>query len=224
VFPLRLNRLHLFVAFAFTVMADPVSSITYAIEAALRALEGNPASLVAAMGVVVGIIVVVSFTYHQLIGRFPSGGGGPEGVAAAFGEGWAFLPLAALLVDFTLTVAVSCAAAGAALIAYMPELAGGRVPIAVGLAAAVAVAILGGHRGRVGFALATQAFILMAAIVIADGMLGEAAEPAAAASPDAGGGPVLANASLAAIMLAFPLGMALATGVEAPSNAIAQLP
>jgi hypothetical protein len=31
----------LFIAFAFTVMADPVSSIAYAIEAALRHLEGT---------------------------------------------------------------------------------------------------------------------------------------------------------------------------------------
>lgn len=57
------------------------------------------------------IIAIISATYHELIGRFPGGGGGPEGVASAFGEGWAFVPLGALLVDFTLTVAVSCAAA-----------------------------------------------------------------------------------------------------------------
>lgn len=221
---MRLNRLHLFVAFSFTVMADPVSSITYAIEAALRALDGDLGSLFVAMAVVVGIIVVVSFTYHQLIGRFPRGGGGPEGVAAAFGEGWAFAPLAALLVDFTLTVAVSCAAAGAALIAYEPTLAGARVPIALALAGAVAVGILAGHRGRVGFALATQAFIVMAAVVIAAGALGEPAQHGVAAAADPGGGNVLANVSLGAVMLAFPLGMALATGVEAPSNAIAQLP
>ena len=141
----------------------------------------------------------------------------------AFGEGWAFLPLAALLVDFTLSVAVSCAAAGAALIAYVPELADARVPIALALAATVAVGILGGHRGRVGFALATQAFILMAIAVIVAGVWGDPAQPAGAGASETGG-PVLANVSLAAVMLAFPLGMALATGIEAPSNAIAQLP
>jgi len=219
----KLGRFNLFIAFAFTVMADPVSSIAYAIEAALRALDGNLSSLVATMGVVIVIIVVVSLTYHQLIGRFPEGGGGPEGVAAAFGEGWSFLPLGALLVDFTLTVAVSCAAAAAALIAYAPTLAGFHTPIAVVLAVAVAFAVLGGHRGRIGFALATQAFILVVAVVIAAGAFGDAAPAASAPSPQPYE-PVLANASLAAVLLAFPLGMALATGVEAPSNAIAQLP
>ena len=166
---MHLRRVHLFVAFAFTVMADPVSSVAYAIEAALRALDGDPASLVAAMALVVGIVVVVATTYHQLIGRFPEGGGGPEAVAAAFGEGWTFLPLGALLVDFTLTVAVSCSAGAAALIAYVPGLGGARLPIALALAAAVAAGVLVGHRGRVLFALATQAFILLAVAVIAAG-------------------------------------------------------
>ena len=220
---MRLGRVHLFVAFAFTVMADPVSSVAYAIEAALRALHGDPASLFAAMALVVGIIVVVSLTYHQLIGRFPEGGGGPEAVAAAFGEGWAFLPLGALLVDFTLTVAVSCSAGAAALIAYLPSLGAARLPIALALAAVVAAGVLAGHRGRVLFALATQAFVLLALAVIVAGAF---AAPLAVPAPGGGahGNPLLAGATLAAVLAAFPLGMALATGVEAPSNAIAQLP
>jgi hypothetical protein len=220
---MRLSRIHLFVAFAFTVMADPVSSVAYAIEAALRALHGDPASLLAAMALVVGTVVVVSLTYHQLIGRFPEGGGGPEAVAAAFGEGWTFLPLGALLVDFTLTVAVSCSAGAAALIAYVPALGGARLPIALALAAAVAGGVLAGHRGRVLFAIATQAFVLLALAVI---LAGAFADPLAAppAGSGAHGGPLLADASLAAVLAALPLGMALATGVEAPSNAIAQLP
>jgi hypothetical protein len=217
----RLGRVHLFVAFAFTVMADPVSSVAYAIEAALRALDGDPASLVATMAIVVGIVVVVATTYHQLIGRFPQGGGGPEAVSRAFGPGWAFLPLGALLVDFTLTVAVSCAAAAAAVVAYAPGLSAGRVPLALGIAGAVACGVLVGHRGRVGFALAAQAFLTCAVIVIVAGAF---ASPATDTAGAGGGGPLLADASLAAILLALPLGMALATGVEAPSNAIAELP
>ena len=220
---MKLSRLNLFVAFAFTVMADPVSSVAYAIEAALRALDGDLASLVAAMGVVIGIIVVISLTYHQLIGRFPEGGGGPEAVATAFGEGWAFVPLGALLVDFTLTVAVSCSAGAAAVIAYVPGLAAAHAPIALALAVLVAAGVLVGHRGRIGFAIATQAFILIAVVTIVVGAVGDPA--AAASAPSAApGGLILANASFAAVLLAFPLGMALATGVEAPSNAIAQLP
>lgn len=218
---LKLGRIHLFVAFAFTVMADPVSSVAYAIEAAQRALDGEPASLVATMTLVVAIIVLVAITYHQLIGRFPEGGGGPEAVGAAFGEGWAFLPLGALLVDFTLTVAVSCAAAAAALIAYAPGLEAARLPLALAIAVLVALGVLTGHRGRVGFALAVQAFLLAAAVVAVAALFADPVEGAAAAPAS---GSLFADAGFSALLLALPLGMALATGVEAPSNAIAELP
>jgi len=219
---MRLGRVHLFVAFAFTVMADPISSVAYAIEAPLRELEGDTASLFLAMGIVVAIIAVVAATYHQLIGRFPAGGGGPKGVAAAFGEGWAFVPLGALLVDFTLTVAISTAAAAAAIVAYFPELAGARTGLAIGLATAVALGVLAGHRGRIAFALATQAFLILAAVLIVAAI---GADPVPSSAPTReDGAPLLAHAALLPVLAAVPLGMALATGLEAPSDAIAQLP
>jgi hypothetical protein len=216
------RRLHLFVAFAFTVMADPVSSVAYAIEAALHQLDGDLKDLFATMALVVAIIAVVSATYHQLIGRFPSGGGGAKGVAMAFGEGWAFIPIGALLIDFTLTVAVSSAAAGSAIISYAPELASARVPLTLALAAAVAVGVLAGHRGRIGFAIAVQAFLALALVVIVEAVFGDPA--AAAAASTAAEAPLLSDVALIPVLLALPLGMALATGVEAPSDAIAQLP
>ena len=212
----RLTAFNLFVAFAFTVMADPVSSVAYALEAALHALDGDLALLVPTMALVVATIALVSVSYHDLIRRFPGGGGSAEGLAAAFGDGWAFLPAGALLVDFTLTIAVSCAAAASALIAYVPGIAGGRMPIALGLAALVGVGSVLGHRARVVFATATLVFLALAATIV---LRGAATVPAAGHAPLLGG----ADVSLAVALLAMPLGMALATGVEAPSNAIAQL-
>lgn len=203
-------------------MADPISSVAYAIEAPLRELDGDSASLFLAMGLVVAIIAVVAATYHQLIGRYPSGGGGPKGVAAAFGEGWAFVPLGALLVDFTLTVAISAAAASAAIIAYLPELADVRTVLALGLAAAVALGVLAGHRGRIAFALATQAFLVLAAIVVVAAIGADPVPNSAPTRED--GAPLLAHATFLPVLVAVPLGMALATGLEAPSDAIAQLP
>jgi hypothetical protein len=203
-------------------MADPVSSVAYAVEAALRALEDDTASLFATMALVVGIIAVVSATYHQLIGRFPTGGGGPKGIASAFGEGWAFVPLGALLVDFTLTIAVSCAAGASALIAYSPELGSARVALALGLTSLVAMGVLMGHRGRIGFAIATQAFVVLAIVVLIQGASADPVAGSAAARPS--GAPLIAHTEFLPILIAMPLGMALATGVEAPSDAIAQLP
>lgn len=211
----RVTRFNLFVAFAFTVMADPVSSVAYAMEASMDGLDGDLTHLVTTMSLVVAIIAVVAVTYHQLIRRFPKGGGGAEALAHAFGEGWAFVPVGALLVDFTLTIAVSCSAGASALIAYVPELADLRTPIAVALVGLVGLVMLTGHRGRVVFATATLAFIAVAAVVIIRGtQVGRQVAPTPASTGDG---------SLLPILFAVPLGMALATGVEAPSNAVAQL-
>jgi hypothetical protein len=208
-------RFNLFVAFAFTVMADPVSSVAYALQAALEGLDAAADRLVLTMSLVLLAIALVAAGYHRLIARFPRGGGGAEALAAAFGEGWAFLPVGALLVDFTLTIAVSCAAAASALIAETPSLEPHRVAIALGLAAVVAFGSLLGNRGRVAFATAALAFAGLAAVVMVRGL----------ATPATGGGSIVetGDIGLGAALLAMPLGMALATGVEAPSNAIAQL-
>src|SRR6266566_2012651 len=69
------SRPILLVAFAFAVMGDPVSSVAYAIEAALRALHGDLGLLVPTMALVLGVIVLVSLNYHQLYARFPEGRG-----------------------------------------------------------------------------------------------------------------------------------------------------
>ena len=216
-----MRRMYLFVAFAFTVIADPVSSVAYAIEAALRALDGDLESLLATMAAIIAIIAVICATYGELIRRYPNGGGGPEGVAAAFGAGWTFIPLGALLVDFTLTVAVSCAAGASALIAYVPDLESVRTPIGLALVGLVAGVVLLGQLGRVAFAIATLLFVVLAVSVIVAGLF---ADPVGVSTGNAAPVPLLSDAALGPVMLAVPLGMALATGVEAPSNAIAQLP
>ncbi len=217
-------RTSLFIAFAFTVMADPVSSVAYAIESALRSLDGDLSGIVPTMAAIIAIIAVISATYHDLIGRFPTGGGGPEGVANAFGEGWAFIPLGALLVDFTLTVAVSCAAGASALIAYLPDLEPLRTPLGLALVAIVAGGVLLGQSGRVAFAIATLGFIGLSLYVIVAGVASLDSVPSADAHHTGGGTPLIFSAAIGPVLLAVPLGMALATGVEAPSNAIAQLP
>ncbi|MGN6125337.1 MAG: amino acid permease [Humibacter sp.] len=148
----------LLIAFAFAVMADPVSSVAYAVEAALRALNGDLALLLPTMGLVVAIIALVIINYRQLVSRYPQGGGASAAVGAAFGDGWSFIPVGALVVDFVLTIAISVSAGSSAVIAYFPALAPYRLVLALGL-----------------------------------------------------------------VVLAFPVAMALATGVEAPSSAIAQL-
>jgi hypothetical protein len=64
----------LLIAFAFTVMGDPVSSVAYAIEAALRALDGDLALLIPTMAIVVAIIGLVISNYHACLAGSPGVG------------------------------------------------------------------------------------------------------------------------------------------------------
>ncbi len=177
----------LFFAFAFAVMADPVSSVAYAIEAALRALHGHLDLLLPTMAIVIGIIALVTLNYWQLVRMLPEGGGSPEAAGRAFGEEWSFLPIGALIVDFALTIAISIAAAGSALIAYVPGLAPERIPLAIALFALVAALTWFGHGGRLVFAVMTSLIILAGIIVLAVGWI----------SPESthGGAPVTGSAS-----------------------------
>jgi Amino acid permease len=203
-------------AFAFAVMADPVSSVAYAIEAGLRALDGNLVLLVPTMLLVLGIISLVRLNYDQLIRRFPQGGGAVAATGAAFGEGWAFLPLGALVVDFVLTIAISVAAAASAAIAYLPSLAPHRTSIAILLCCVVAGVTWFGHIGRSVFATMTVVFVASAIPIVVLGLL---TPHSTGSAPLQGSG----DPSAWSVFLAFPVAMALATGVEAPSSAIAQL-
>lgn len=213
----RRTKALLFFAFAFAVMADPVSSVAYAIEAPLRALGGHLNLLLPTMGVVVGIIALVTLNYWQLVRSFPAGGGSPEAAGRAFGEEWSFLPIGALVVDFALTIAISIAAAGSALIAYLPALSPARIPLALGLVAFVAALTWFGHGGRMIFAIMTWLFIIAAVAVLALGFTAPHATRGYAPTTGSTGPAVLA------VVLAFPVAMALATGTEAPATSIAQL-
>ncbi|WP_353809719.1 amino acid permease [Agromyces sp. SYSU T00194] len=213
----------LLLAFAFAVMADPVSSIAYAVEAALRALDGDLALLLPTMGLVVAIIALVVVNYRQIVARYPGGGGAAAAAGEAFGDGWAFIPIGALIVDFVLTIAISASAGASAVIAYAPALEPFRIPLALGLVAAVAIVTWFGRLGRVVFASITAAFVLAMLAVLVLGAFAAPASGSATASAavapaaDSPGGAVLA------VVFAFPVAMALATGVEAPSSAIAEL-
>lgn len=198
-------------------MADPVSSVAYAIEASLRALNNDLGLLFPTMVVVIAIIALVIINYHQLVARFPQGGGAAAAAGAAFGEAWAFVPIGALIVDFVLTIAISASAASSAMIAYLPSLADVRVVIAVAVVVAIAALTWFGHLGRAVFAAMTLSFLAIAAVVVVGGLH----TPAPAASPI--GTASAAHGGFLAVILAFPVAMALATGVEAPSSAIAQL-
>ncbi|WP_234441572.1 hypothetical protein [Streptomyces sp. WM6386] len=160
------RRSILFFAFAFAVIADPVSSVAYAIEAALRALHGDLALLLPTMSLVIGLVEVGTANYWQLVRRFPKGGGAAAAAGRAFGARWTFLPIGALVVDFVLTIGISIAAAASAVIALFPGLAPLRVPLALLLLVVVAGLTWFGHGGRLLFAVMTVAFVVISVSIL----------------------------------------------------------
>ena len=211
---------HGFPPFVFSV-DNAIAYFAPSIEAALRALGDNLALLFPSMVLVVVVIALVTLNYHQLVARFPDGGGSAAAAGTAFGEAWAFLPIGALVVDFVLTIAISVAAGASAIVAYVPELAPFRVLLALGLLVLVAGLTWFGHGGRTIFAFLTLTFVGTGIALLISGILPiphaqTLALPVRSSTTTSWG-------SVIAVALAFPVAMALATGVEAPSSAIAQL-
>lgn len=163
------------------------------------------------------IIALVDINYWQLVGRFPLGGGSAEAAGRAFGTGWVFLPIGALIVDFVLTITISVAAAVSALIAYVPALAGWRIGLGLGLLLAVAGLTWFGHGGRLLFAVMTVLFVMSALAVVVHGYVA----PVLSHGHTPVTGPQ--GSAVTAVLLSFPVAMALATGTEAPATAIGQL-
>ena len=102
------------------------------------------------------------------------------------------------------------------MIDYVPGLASERIPLALLLLVLVAGLTWFGHLGRAIFATMTLAFVAAGVAVLVGGL----------SAPVANVGRVTHSSghpATIAVLLAFPVAMALATGVEAPSSAIAQL-
>jgi hypothetical protein len=128
-----------------------------------------------------------------------------------------FLPIGALIVDFVLTITISIAAAVSAVIAYLPGLAPTRIVLGLVLLAAVAGLTWFGHGGRLTFAVMTLLFIGSAVVILVHGFVHPVVSHGRAPITGREGSPWLA------VVLSFPVAMALATGTEAPATAMAQL-
>ncbi|WP_329311166.1 amino acid permease [Streptomyces sp. NBC_01262] len=147
----------------------------------------------------------------------PQGGGAAAAAARAFGPRWTFLPVGAQVVDFVLTIGICIAAAASAVIALFPALAPVSIPLALILLVIVAGLTWFGHGGRSLFEVMTVVFVVISVTVVILGFVAPHTTGGTAATAGPGHSAVLA------VVLAFPVAMALATGIEAPSTAIAQL-
>ena len=205
--------------------SDALSSVAYATEEILRVLVVGGLAVLSystPIGLLIAALLgLVAFSYRQTIHAYPSGGGAYIVSKDNLGDNAALVAAAALLIDYTLTVAVSIAAGVAALTSAFPTLHVNRVEMALGFLTILAIGNLRGIResGRI-FAVPTYFFIGMMLLLLGAGAwryVSGGILPVAAVDPvPIGGGTV----GLLVLLRAFSNGCTAMTGVEAVSNGV----
>ena len=204
---------------------DALTSVAYGPEAiiAVLALAGAGA-LHLVLPVTVAIVVLLAVlvaSYRQVIEAYPGGGGAYAVSRDNFGPRASLVAAAALVVDYTLTVAVSIAAGTQALTSAFPALTPATVPICLAILAVITVLNLRGLGDAArAFLLPTMVFIVGLLAIIVIGLI----HPLALHSPPPGHSLLPARAlepvSILLILKAFSAGCSALTGVEAIANGV----
>ena len=206
--------------------ADALSSVAYATEEVLRVLMiggvgalslGQPISLLIA-----ALLLIVVFSYRKTIQAYPGGGGAYIVARDNLGPSFGLAAAAALLIDYTLTVAVSIAAGVSAITSAVPSLHVNRVVLSLFFIGLLMVGNLRGLRESTKlFGIPVYAFVgIMLALVVAGGyqVVVGTALPVETADPL----PTLGVGSITLFVLlsAFANGCTAMTGVEAVSDGV----
>ena len=200
---------------------DAISSVAYGPEAMLVVLasagSGALAKIEPITVAIVALLVILVFSYRQVIRAYPDGGGCYAVSKANLGRRASLLAGAALIVDYVLTVAVSIAAGVAALVSAFPSLTPDSLPIALGvLGVLTALNLRGLATSARALLLPTAVFVAGIYVVIVAGLLRSRPVPAAGihvAVPTAA-----AAVGVLLILKAFAAGCSALTGVEAIAN------
>jgi amino acid transporter len=210
--------------------SDALSSTAYATEAILLVLiAAGTAALSVSMGIAVGIaglMVLVAISYYQTIQAYPNGGGAYIVAKENLGKFPGLVAAASLLIDYTLTVAVSVSAGTAALTSAFPELSPLRIEIALIIVAFITLMNLRGVKeSGTFFAIPTYAFIGGIMLMIAIGVLRVLTGDFTTVAPPS---PQLieeelrfaSGLTLLLLLRGFAAGCTALTGIEAISNGI----
>ncbi|MBW3651879.1 MAG: APC family permease, partial [Actinobacteria bacterium] len=213
--------------------SDAISSTAYATEeillvlmplAAMAALE----YLVPIAVVVVALLAIVIFSYRQTIHAYPSGGGSYVVSRDNLGVVPSLVAGAALLVDYTLTVAVSVSAGVAAITSALPTLREERVALCLAFIVVLTAVNLRGVKesGRL-FAVPTYVYILTLGSLLLMGLVRSFTGDLAPLPPNdvaldelTHGGTLLTGVTAMALMRAFSSGAVALSGIEAISNGV----
>jgi amino acid transporter len=204
---------------------DALTSVAYGPEAIIVVLavagSGSLHLVLPITAAIVALLAILVFSYRQVIDAYPGGGGAYAVSRANLGAGTSLVAGAALIVDYTLTVAVSIAAGVGALTSAFPSLTSATVPLCLGILALITLLNLRGlgETARA-FLLPTMLFIVGLLAVIAIGLV----HPLGLSEPQPGNSLLpthgLQVVSFLLILKAFSAGCSALTGVEAIANGV----
>jgi amino acid transporter len=204
--------------------SDNLSSVAYASEEILRVLilAGVGAlNLASPIGIAIAIVIaIVIYSYRQTIVAYPQGASDYIVAKDNIGTLAGLTAGGALLIDYTLTVAVSVSAGVAAITSAAPALFPYRVVICIAAITLIALGNLRGLResGRL-FALPSYLFVAAFAILIGVGFARYATTGAPPASVAATAAPLMPLTAFL-VLRAFASGAVALTGIEAVADGV----
>src|SRR5215468_5887500 len=209
--------------------SDALSSVAYATEEILIVLSVGGIAFIAytpwiALGVALLMLVVVA-SYRQNVHAYPSGGGDYEVASTNLGPKVGLAVASALMVDYTLTVAVSVSAGVANLASAFPILNSHVTLIAVIVVAVLTIMNLRGVReSGTAFAIPTYFFIASVGVMIVWGItriaFGHHLQAESASYHVQATSSFTGLALVFLLLKAFSSGCTALTGVEAISNGV----
>ena len=209
--------------------SDALSSVAYATEEILIVLSVGGLAFLGytpwiALGVGLLMLVVVA-SYRQNVHAYPSGGGDYEVATTNLGPKVGMTVASALMVDYTLTVAVSVSSGVANLASAFPALDGHLALIAVIVVAVIALLNLRGVReSGTAFAIPTYCFVATVTLLIIWGLtkvaLGDHLTAVSASYRIKNTTDFTGFALVFLLLRAFSSGCTALTGVEAISNGV----
>jgi amino acid transporter len=206
---------------------DALSSAAYGPEAALTVLAvlgmAGIAYIVPISLAIIILLSIVYFSYRQTIAAYPNGAGSYIVATANLGRGAGLLAGTALLIDYTLNVAVGISAGVGAIVSAVPKFQSHTLALCLGILVVLTVVNLRGVRDAgLAFMAPTYLFVGCLGAVMVAGVFKVVAH---------GGHPMpvapfphpqsaMTAVSLWLLLKAFASGCTAMTGVEAVSNGV----
>jgi amino acid transporter len=206
---------------------DALSSAAYGPEAALTLLiplgAAGIAYIIPISASVIGLLIIVYFSYRQTIAAYPGGGGSYTVASENLGPFAGLLAAAALMIDYILTVAVGISAGVGALVSAVPSLLPHTLRLCLLILIFITIVNLRGLRqAGIVFMIPTYIFLLSLLATVGVGIfkvIASGGHPAAVA-PLPPAIPAVAGVGAWLLLQSFASGCTAMTGVEAVSNGV----